>query len=359
MTWLNNPIAQMWGPYFLVLYALVFAVLFALIRWHRRRVDQSMELGDLPMPSKIDPYPIAYLRGGLSEVSRLATVDLYQRGLIAESTPDSSGAKRLHLLPEADLTDLDPLLRAVAIFYRTPHKPTELLKTGPMSGFNEKIAIWDRWIENERLHHSKSAKTSHHALQTFVLAGYLALGIYKILATPREGGIHDERYELAFAHTIEYLYSLPHAEALAAAHTMGQYHILFFGVGIGIALGLIGLNTDARLPRCTDRGRRFIDNLQTAFASLKRPQSVASATSDASQPVEETDDAVLAMGVFGVAALQGGPLDMMFEHYAKSADAGSACGGGCGSSCGSGDGGSGDGGSGCGGCGGGGCGCGG
>jgi len=339
MTWLDNPIARMWGPYFLALYAMVLAVMLALILWHRRRADQSMELGDLPIPLKIDPYQFAYLRGGLLEVLRLATVDLYQRGLIVDSMPDSSGAKRLHLLPEANLADLDQSLQAVASFYRTPRKPTELLESDLSVAFREKTTRWERWIESERLHHSADARGHHSELQSVMLVVCLMLGACM----------------LAFAHVNANAKTWPNDERNEAAfrYTLGHPSVLLLIAAIMAFYAAILVGSAARLPHLTERGRRFINHLQAAFARLKRPQSVASATSNVSPTDEEPDYAVpvLAMGLFGVAALQGGPLDVLFEQYEKSTEAGSACGVGCGSSCGSGDGG--------GGCGGGGCGCGG
>ena len=342
MTWLDNPIAHLWGPYFLALYAMVLAIMLAPILWYRRRADQSMELGDLPIPLKIDPYQLAYLRGGLLEVLRLATVDLYQRGLIVDSLPDSSGAKRLHLLPEANLADLDRSLQAVASFYRTPRKPTELLEADLSVAFSEKTARWEQWIESERLHHSADARVHHRTLQSVMLAICFALGTCMLVSAPvianAKTWSNNERDELAFE------YMLEHPSVL----------LLMGGLMTFSAASLVISTT--QLPQLTGRGRRFINNLQTAFARLRRTQSVASATSNVSPTDEEPDYAVpvLAMGLFGVAALQGGPLDILFEQYEKSTEAGSACGVGCGSSCGSGDGGGG-----CGGCGGGGCGCGG
>lgn len=357
MTWLDNPIAHLWGPYFLVLYAMVFGLLLVLNWWHHKRIDRSMEFGDLPIPKEINPYQIAYLRGGFPEVLRLATVDLYQRGVIVEGESSSLRSQQLHLLPDANLVDLDPPLRLAADFYRTPRKPTELLTSGLTIGFAASIKTWDRWIVSKRLHHSAWSRGSHLALRYILLTAFALLGLYKVIssvlseAQARPNHLWHER---AFADTVGHLFFSNHAEALTAAHRIGKPDVLFFGV-ITVALVCTGvLLATARLDRFTERGRRFIDNLQTAFADLKRPKCVDSTPSLASQPAEETDYTmpVLAMGLFGVAALQGGPLNLMYEHYAKAADAGSSCGVGCGSS----GGGCGDGGGGGGGCGGGGCG---
>lgn len=105
MTWLDNPIAHLWGPYFLALYAMVLAIMLAPILWYRRRADQSMELGDLPIPLKIDPYQLAYLRGGLLEVLRLATVDLY---------PHYSGLMLQNIISQATVPRFGTVLALVS-----------------------------------------------------------------------------------------------------------------------------------------------------------------------------------------------------------------------------------------------------
>ncbi len=47
-----------------------------------RAVDQTLGF-DLPViPAKIDPYQIAYLRGGENETTRVAVASLVQRGLL-------------------------------------------------------------------------------------------------------------------------------------------------------------------------------------------------------------------------------------------------------------------------------------
>jgi hypothetical protein len=53
MAWIfNNPIAGMWGPYFLGFYALIFGVLFGFCWWHRGRKDSSTDRPPLPVPAR-------------------------------------------------------------------------------------------------------------------------------------------------------------------------------------------------------------------------------------------------------------------------------------------------------------------
>jgi hypothetical protein len=61
---LDNPLATMYGPYFLILYG--FFIFFVLISlgFAKTRIDRTDELPIPPVPSEVDPYEIAFMRGG-------------------------------------------------------------------------------------------------------------------------------------------------------------------------------------------------------------------------------------------------------------------------------------------------------
>ena len=84
MNWfLHNSIADLYGPYFLLFYAATIVTLVLASFRSVRRADRTIEL-DLPkITSKVDPYEIAYLRGGENEVARVAIASLIQHGLFA------------------------------------------------------------------------------------------------------------------------------------------------------------------------------------------------------------------------------------------------------------------------------------
>ena len=63
---LHNPIANMYGPAFLVFYAAVIAVAFLGCAAYIRSIEPKS--ADREIPRSIDPYEIAYLRGGASRV---------------------------------------------------------------------------------------------------------------------------------------------------------------------------------------------------------------------------------------------------------------------------------------------------
>src|SRR5206468_5129608 len=60
------------------LIALICVEAFVKNRW----ADRSRELGAMPIPTKPDPYEIAYLRGRENEVTRLVVFDLIRRGYL-------------------------------------------------------------------------------------------------------------------------------------------------------------------------------------------------------------------------------------------------------------------------------------
>ncbi len=77
----HNPIADMYGPYFLLFYGTVITMVVAGC-WLALRSTDPSSLPPPPIPVQPDPYEIAYLRGGPNEVTRLAIFSLLQRGYL-------------------------------------------------------------------------------------------------------------------------------------------------------------------------------------------------------------------------------------------------------------------------------------
>ena len=87
MNWfLHNAIADLYGPYFLLFYATAILMLIVAACRSIRAVDRSRDLGPPEIPAKLDPYEVAYLRGGENEVTRVAIASLVQRGLLRTSS---------------------------------------------------------------------------------------------------------------------------------------------------------------------------------------------------------------------------------------------------------------------------------
>jgi uncharacterized protein (TIGR04222 family) len=89
---LNNPVAGIYSEYLLLFYAMAIgAVILACYR-SVRSADRTRRMEPPEIPGRLDPYELAYLRGGEAEVARIANISLLQRGLlqIAESRDWSS-----------------------------------------------------------------------------------------------------------------------------------------------------------------------------------------------------------------------------------------------------------------------------
>lgn len=84
---LDNPLANMYGPYFLVLYIFITFITVTSFAFIRLRIDKTNLLPVPPVPSVLDPYEIAYLRGGLNEMARTAIFSLTQKGLLEIKLP--------------------------------------------------------------------------------------------------------------------------------------------------------------------------------------------------------------------------------------------------------------------------------
>src|SRR5688572_7841952 len=76
---MGNPLTQLTGPEFLLVFA-VLIVAVAAFGWYRRRdQDKSRALPRLEPPNQVDPYQIAYLRAGANELARVLIVGLLER----------------------------------------------------------------------------------------------------------------------------------------------------------------------------------------------------------------------------------------------------------------------------------------
>src|ERR1700676_634153 len=83
MGWLlDNPLADMRGTDFLVFYAIAAGIVLTGAYFFIAVRDVTGAQRPPATPSVIDPYELAYLRGGANEVIRTAVYALRQKGLI-------------------------------------------------------------------------------------------------------------------------------------------------------------------------------------------------------------------------------------------------------------------------------------
>ncbi len=319
---LNNPVMTMWGPSFLGFYAMLWGIALVWFLFQKRRIDSSRELASLPLPEVVDPYQLAYLRGGLNELLRLGTVELFSRGVMIE---EKKWLKVVWKIDEAKVPPglLTPIAREVGHFYRELRKPADLFRPSAERSFLENSLTkytdpWDEGIEKEQLRVDPNRRSLFTTQVALVVGALLFLGALKIASA-----ILREHYNLGF---------------------------LIFMMMCGAIVSLVVCIA----PKFSDRGRRFLKEVQLIYgrySKVDKNYRPGVSESKAGHVDLAYDTPVMAMGLFGVAALQGSAFSSVHLQFQKSASSGSSCGGGCssGSSCGSGCGGGGCGG--CGGCG--------
>ncbi len=315
---LNNPLTNMYGPYFLALYAgvIVFLIIGLLIA--KRVVDRSDRLPAPAVPAAVDPFEVAYLRGGANELARAAVFSLRQKGLV-EFARD--GNKTLVLrTADAASPKLDPVETATLNWIGARRDTNEFFRAGGLAYEIGSIAEQYRVsLERRQFLHGSLEEAAFKPYKIGAVLTILGLGSYK----------------------------------LVAAITHGHYNVGFLIV-LAIA-GLILALIFGRLPRVTKLGNIYIERLRLAFGTLGKtagamPQGLQSGSSS-------IDPMLLSVGLFGTGILAGTVYSDYNDAFRKaqgSDSCGSSCGSCSSSGCSSGDGGSSCGGGGCGGCGGGG-----
>ena len=339
MEWLmDNPIANMYGPHFLLFYGAV-CILTILAGWiMRRTLDWTRRMPAPMIPATPDPYEIAYLRGGESEVTRTVIFGLMQRGYLRASA--LGAGQMMEQAPEhPDRRALAGIERRAFDWFAAPREVKDIFnapKAAPQ-GRAEAGALADavkafcapyrQRLQSEHLLTPPSVIASLRLLQ---LAGALVifgLGAYKLFV------------------------------ALARGRTNIGFLIIIGIVALVIFLAV------ARAERLSARGREYIKRLQLAFERL-RPRGATqmpgtTQTLGLTQPLGAANGfdptLLLLVSVFGVGALAGTPHESyqrMFPQTGGSGGSGGGCSASSGSSCSSSScGGGGCGGGGCGGCG--------
>jgi uncharacterized protein (TIGR04222 family) len=83
MNWLlHNPVTNIYSEYLLVFYAMAIAAVILACYKSVRSADRTGRMEPPPIPTRLDPYELAYLRGGEREVTRIAIISLRDRGLL-------------------------------------------------------------------------------------------------------------------------------------------------------------------------------------------------------------------------------------------------------------------------------------
>jgi uncharacterized protein (TIGR04222 family) len=332
MNWLlHNVVADLYGPYFLLFYATAIVAVIVACYKSVRGVDQTWDMEPPDVPAKLDPYEVAYLRGGANEVTRVAIASLVQRGLlrIIEQKKWLRTIKLVDRRREATAGELSAIEARVLEWSGFPARPETLFQAGgPASLVKKACADYEEELADKQLLAPREMKGLGVLLWWTGSTVIVGLGGYK----------------------------------LAVALAQGHYNVALLGV-LGIC-GVIQLAMVCLLrPRVSHLGKAYLERLKLAYGGLKSQVhpigSLTSALTMADDPgargklqsASAYSDCLLMVGVFGVASLADTPLSDLTTMFKRSTSSTGGCGGG-GGGCGGGGGGGGCGGGGCGGCGG-------
>lgn len=321
---LDNPLAIMEGPTFLILYVLLIATLTAMLAIQRSRLVGSPHLKPPAIPPQIDAYEIAYLRGGLNELARTAVFALVRKGLVEVTSDDRKG--RIKRVRDASPSDQLARLETEALHWvRDEREASDVFdtKTGLVKELEPAALVYRYDLEKRNLLAGEDAKRRIRKAALSAAAIIALLGGYKVVTAVLVG-----HFNIIFA-------------------------LLLAGVGVVLALAV------GRVPRMTSLGKAYVERLQLVFEDVKhRPPEVKgsyeSGAAHSQSGFVGVDPLLVSVGLFGTAVLAGSAFAGYDDVFQRQQQQGSS--GACGSSCGGSSGGDGGGGSCSSGCGGGGCG---
>lgn len=318
---LDNPLAAMYGPTFLVLYAVFAIVTLAVTAIAKSNIDKTDRMSTPAIPPQIDPYEVAYLRGGEHEMARAVVFALVQKGFAAIS---ADGKGRILKHSEApDPRNLSEIERQALDWLGHEREAKEV--------FDTSVGLSTRLKRFGQIH--------GHSLES---RQFIATDLMKMKAR-------------TYARTAALLLGALGAYKILAAILNGRSNVLF-AILLTIAAVLIAL-TMRKLPRMTKLGKKYLERLQTAFDDLKYKSQAPYIAGSTPTPVAAqagfagVDPLLLSVGVFGTSILAGTMFSSYNDTFARaqqqagsSSGCGSSCSSSCSSGCGSGCGG------GCGGC---------
>lgn len=289
-----NPFTELTGSQFLGFYAVVAGIVLAVSWWWKWASDPTAGEAVPPVPQEVDPYELAYLRGGENELARVVIVNLTDRGYLRRFKEDG-GELQIHQMDELPpLDDLNELEQSVFDWFVHPMGAEEIFSKQqlPSTLQSHCLTSMEQFYEAHLLKPDelKAAEWKIGVVVGVVLGG---VGVPRLLI----GWWHDQPS-------------------------------LFLFLMMAVAVNILGrICGGDRLSRC---GQEYLRLIQERLKFTN--------TGDAR-------DLTLAAAAFGVDALTGTHLSDLAQMFQRSsnADGGGACGAACGAD---------GGGGGCGGCGG-------
>jgi len=182
--WLtDNAIANMRGVDFLLLYVPVIVVAMFSGWLFIRSADTTGEEAPLPLPSNPDPYELAYLRGGVPEVVRLAAFKLIQAHCLVSGGADLKLAQVEGAAEPPGMSDIE---RLVYKELATPQKMRALCKR-LASEFKQCCDPMSQRLYNDRMLSVRTVVSRARLVRAVLLSGIIILGGYKLVVALSRG----------------------------------------------------------------------------------------------------------------------------------------------------------------------------
>jgi uncharacterized protein (TIGR04222 family) len=271
------------GPEFLFFYLILCSVVIATMIYLRRLAES----GGTPKTNLSDPYLIAYLRGGKNETLRIAVLSLIDRKLLTVNNQTLQTAENV----SGDMVSI-PLEQNMLKVFAKGYAATSIY-TSPT--LDQACKPYETRLQQDGLlpdEATKAKRRKRFAIAASVILGIAAVRIFQSLAA-------------------------------------GHFNLLFLILMMLVA-ALIARAYHA--PRLTQRGKEFLEDIQTLHAHVKY------AKLNPQQGGASTENMMLAAAIFGVSALafsSSSTFDYANTLFPRAANQSSATGSSCSSSCGS------------------------
>lgn len=300
---LDNPLATMSGPYFLIFYGFTIFFTLAIFGIAKSRIDKTDNLILPPISSNVDPYEIAFLRGGTNEVARTAVFALISKKLLA--IEEVKGKKYLQRTTEPETERLVPIERISLDWAADGRAAADVFKANGLIKQLEAYGItYQARLEQGQLLVGADMRARLSRGKRIALAIIVGVGLYK----------------------------------LGAALIFGAFNVA--GIIIMLIVGSLIARAFFGMPRLTKLGRAYLERLQLAFDDLKfasRQPAVSTGESmrRGEPALAAVDPLLLSVGLFGGAALAGTVFDSYNQTFQKAQHSAGVSGSSCSSGCGS------------------------
>lgn len=290
----------MYGPYFLAVYAVFILGVVIVLAIAKRLIDRTDRLPSPAIPHKIDPYEIAFLRGGINELARSVVFSLVQNKFLEVSNSGKdSFISRSKDQVAGNLRNIEKI--TLDWFGETRNAKDIFGKSGLVVQLKSFADVYATSLEQRQLLTSDESAAGFSMFKWIGILSIAAAGGYKMIAALMNG-----RFNITF--------------------------LVILGV-----IGVIAARYVSKLPRMTKLGNAYLERLQLAFGELKVRATRESAAVGQQMPSAQTtfagvDPLLLSVGVFGGSILAGTMYDSYNKAFERSqAVSASSCGASCGS----------------------------